>query len=158
MKVITQLLRKLIRVVYLRKDDMKIYVAASYPRKADARKVAEILAKAGHIIIAARWIYEDEGYDSDTHRGETKKRQYDRLSNAAIRDIEDVKSCDTLVCLTDGEVQLTHGGRHSELGMALLLEKDVFIVGPREQVFHYHPRVRHYNELNDLLQLLVVGI
>jgi hypothetical protein len=133
---------------------MKIYVAASYPRKEDAKLVAEELKRAGHILIAARWLYEDEGYDSDLNRDETEEQKCERLAGAAVRDIEDVKECDVLVCLTDGENQLTHGGRHSEFGMALLLGKKAILVGPLEQVFHYHPAVIHYDTVEKMLEAM----
>ena len=127
---------------------MRIYVAASYPRKAEARRIANRLTELGHIIVTSRWVHEDEGYDKD-ERGETEAELYERLSEAAVRDIEDIKKADYLVCLTDGEKQLTHGGRHSELGMALELGKGVAIIGPRESVFHYHPDVKVYVDEGD---------
>ena len=128
---------------------MKIYVAASYPRKAEAIALADDLREEGHEIISG-WHGEDEGYNTDG-REETPLEQCKRLSAAAERDIQDLLACDAIVCITDGETQLTHGGRHSELGICLALHKRVIIVGPREQVFHYHPLVHHYSSVESFL-------
>ncbi len=127
---------------------MKIYVAASYPRKKDAIAISDRLEALGHTMMS-RWKWEDEGYTSDFGRRETQQEQYDRLSAAAIRDLEDLKNSEIVVCLTDGENQLTHGGRHSELGIMLYETKRVIIIGPREQVFHYHPDVKQYESVED---------
>jgi len=113
---------------------MKIYIAASYPRKLDALVLGAKLIAYGHIVVSG-WVFEDEGYSDDQNK-------FERMQDASIRDFKDVRECDLLVCLTDGENQLTHGGRHTELGIALALGKRVVVIGELEQVFHYYPCMR----------------
>ncbi len=126
---------------------MKIYVAASYPRKKEAKAITKRLKELGHIIVTSRWVDEDEGYTSDFNRHETPKEMCERMAGAAVRDIEDIKACEMLVCLTGDN--LSRGGRHGELGMALVLNKKVTIIGPAECVFHYHPDVKVYEDEAD---------
>jgi hypothetical protein len=53
--------------------------------------------------------------------------------------MNDVIMSDEVVCLS-GDAY-SKGGRHSEVGAAIALGKRVWLIGPREQVFHYHPLV-----------------
>lgn len=126
---------------------MKIYVAASYPRKAEALRIANRLKELGH-QITSRWLTEDEGYVSDDREQETVEQMKKRMAEAAVRDILDVGVCELLVCLTDGEPQLSRGGRHAEFGMALAWSKQLILIGPRECVFHYHG-VKVYEDEGD---------
>lgn len=43
------------------------------------------------------------------------------------------------------------GGRHVEFGIALEREIPIFVIGPRENIFHYMlTRVQHFENLDDL--------
>jgi hypothetical protein len=138
---------------YLEKFIMKIYPAASYPRKEEAKTLALILQTHGHEIVAG-WLTEDEGYKSDNQRrNESRYTMCKRLSAAAVRDLREMKDAEVIVSFTEGEHQTTHGGRHSELGIALARGIMVFIIGPREQVFHFHPAVIQYDTLDDFIRL-----
>ena len=128
---------------------MKIYIAASYPRKEEAKFLADTLTNR-HNEIVSGWILRDEGYISDD-RIESKAQKFDRMQSAAIMDAKDIKECDILICFTDGREQLTYGGRHTELGMAMALEKYVAIIGERESVFHYFPGVKVFRGISEKL-------
>jgi len=107
---------------------MKIYIAASYPRRKEALALANQLDG-----VVSRWVFlEDTG----------------PMEHRAVRDMEDIKRADVMIQFTgDG---LSHGGRHAELG--LMLPKPVFLIGPREQVMHYHPSVRTTDDIFRSLQ------
>lgn len=116
----------------------KIYIAASYPRKAEALDVAAKMKAMGYCVVSS-WLYENEGYhgeDIDV-----------RMRASARRDLQEIQECDMLVSLV-GDDQ-THGGRHSELGVALALGKIVIIIGAREQVFHWHSAVTVFNNVEE---------
>lgn len=123
----------------------KVYIAASYPRRAEAQGVMALLELSG-VAVTSWWLREEtkEGYDQEN---------MDHMAGAAARDIADVIEADTIICLTDGKVQLSMGGRHSEFGIALAMGKTCIIVGPREQVMHYHRDVIQYGAVSGLLQL-----
>lgn len=111
---------------------MKIYLAASWPRRDEARHIATRLKAVGHTLTADWWNDEDisGGYANGVAT---------MPSERAARDLQAVRDADAVVCLT-GDT-LTKGGRHSEVGAALALGKRVFLIGPKEQVFHQHPLV-----------------
>lgn len=133
---------------------MKIYVGASYPKKAIATALANELVMRGHSVTST-WIHQDEGYTSDENRpNETEFEMDFRLGEAAFRDLQEVRDCELFVCFTDVGPQLTHGGRHSELGIAIALGKELNIIGPREQVFHYLGTLNQYDTSEDFLREL----
>lgn len=101
----------------------KVYIAASYPRKAEAAEYARQYAGKGYTVVS-KWHDLEEGYD----KGE------ESLVVAAKRDLKNLMSCDVFVCLTGDK--LSSGGRHTELGVAIALKKVIYIIGPRESVFH----------------------
>jgi hypothetical protein len=130
---------------------MKIYIAASYPRKAEAKTLALILAGHGHTIVST-WTEMDEGYNNDGIRERESTYQYHkRLQAAAIRDVKQVKECDVIISFTDGENQLTRGGRHSEFGIAVGLNKKLICIGPKEHVLHYLPNINEFADLDSFL-------
>lgn len=63
-----------------------------------------------------------------------EKKDWAYTAKKAQRDMDGVKECDCLIVFTGDD--LSHGGRHSEFGMALALGKMTVIIGPRESVFH----------------------
>ena len=131
---------------------MKVYVAASYPRKQEAKTLALIIASHGH-TITSDWFNLDEGYNDDGARKcESERAMNYRLQRAAVKDVKQVVECDVIICFTDGESQSTHGGRHSELGIAIGLDKKCFIIGPKEQVMHWLPRVHKFDDLDSFLR------
>ncbi len=121
---------------------MKIYVAASFPRRDEARLLGLALEDAGHEITSGWMMLKGKSYFGDDWAGEVE----------AVRDLQDVRDCDVLVSIT-GDTE-SHGGRHSELGIALALGKRIIIVGPKEQVFHHHPHVEEVSGTSDVLESL----
>lgn len=116
---------------------MRIYVAASWSRqKTDAQALADILTKMGHTITSG-WLKAADGADQAIE---------------AENDYNDVMRAEALVCIT-GDTE-SKGGRHTELGLALALQKRVYIVGPREQVFHHHPRVTVFATVEEMIERL----
>jgi hypothetical protein len=111
------------------REALSAYVAASFPRRHEAEAIASALRSAG-IRVTARWIdlAKEQGSGYAEHPRFTKQEMADH-------DLEDIVGVDFVVVLT-GDTE-TKGGRHSEVGIALALKKPVFLVGPREQVFHY---------------------
>jgi hypothetical protein len=89
---------------------MRIYIAASFPRKDDAIQLAKCLRTAGHRIVS-RWHDEDDGY-----------ADVSQMPSRALRDLENIEKCHMLIQFTGDN--LSHGGRHCELGIAIALRKD----------------------------------
>lgn len=124
-----------------------IYVAASFFRLKDAARLRAYLRAAGH-GVNSRWI---DGGAELAATGEYFSADAEMARYAAI-DCEDVMAANTLVQIT-GDKQ-THGARHSELGMAMATGKRMVLLGPREQIFHFHSAVRVVKDLAELLAVL----
>ena len=121
-------------------NPMKIYVAASYLRKAEAEQIAARLTEKGH-IITSKWLEQTRAFE-----GDVEGRNY------AIRDFEEIAASDYVVCLTGDS--LSSGGRHTEIGIAIGLNVRVFLVGPKESsVFHHHPCVDQVDTVEDLFKI-----
>jgi len=118
----------------------KVYVAASFPRKQDAIDLAVRIKDAGFRVVSD-WLYDSS--DDDIYEESVgtlvDRAAWDEACNAAEMDFRQMCEVDMLVVLTGDK--LTRGGRHTEVGIALALNKPVFLFGPREQVFHWHKGV-----------------
>lgn len=126
---------------------MRIYIAARFSRREEAGEVAAILTDLGHSITSS-WIWQpaSEMYreDGPNFAGE-----------AAQKDLDEVESSDTLVYLSEMEDNIWgRGGRHVEFGAALAFRKDVWVIGPMENLFHYLQSVLHFDCLDDLVQYM----
>ena len=99
----------------------RVYISASFPRKDEARALAEELLRQG-VIITSRWLWQAEcGYDTEA------------IKSFADDDLRAVKASNALIVLT-GDT-LSKGGRHCEVGIALGLGIPVYRIGPAENGF-----------------------
>ncbi len=109
----------------------KIYLANMYSKRLETAEYAEQLTKVGH-MVTAQWL---------TGKEETQPKREN-----AIMDFDDVKRCDLLICFTQPYGSKNKGGgRHTELGLALAWGIETWIVGEREQIFHWHPEVKQFD-------------
>lgn len=111
---------------------MKVYLAAQYARRNELRKYAALFEKAG-IGVTSRWL--EETNPLNTQMGDDTAEFY---RETAKIDLEDLGAADAVVFFAeDPKVGIPRGGRHVEFGYALGLSKPIFVVGPKENVFHY---------------------
>jgi len=105
----------------------KIYITAPYELRKSAQEAMKFFAEIG-IECTARWIWQDDSAI---------------LSHEwAQADLNDVWLANILVALNPPEwAKNGSGGRHVELGIALTLEKPIYLIGERTNIFHYHDRV-----------------
>jgi nucleoside 2-deoxyribosyltransferase len=118
---------------------MRIYFAAPFARQVELRDVAKEYEAAGHTITAS-WLYEPV-LDADDPAREWG------LKVRALEDDWDVAHSDAVVLFTDGP-QITHGGMHVEVGLAIARGIPVYVNGPKVNVFHRHPLVHDISELD----------
>jgi hypothetical protein len=135
---------------------MKIYLAARYSRRLELCGYRDQLREMGHAVQACWLDGEHQISDIGTPIGEhgeslVEKRDGENLSPdensdraASLRrkfaedDFQDVRACDLLIAFTEPprtDKGRSRGGRHVELGIALGLQKIVYVVGPRENIF-----------------------
>ena len=117
------------------------YLAASYPRKQEAIELAGRLVDEGFVCTATWLTMSTEGYD-ETFPG----------PGIAKRDIQDIRQAEIFIGLI-GDT-LSHGGRDTELGVAIALNKPIFLLGNRQQVFHVLPCVTLVTSFGELLACL----
>jgi len=119
---------------------MKFYLAARYSRRNEMQGVARELRSLGHTVVS-RWLH------ADPNRSDAQ---------AAAEDIEDLEECSALILFTEEPNcgGRNRGGRHVEFGWALGRELDIFVIAPRENVFHYLPEVKVFDDMQRLLLYL----
>lgn len=127
---------------------MKIYIAARFSRRPECNELAHKLMALGH-TITSRWVKPDSDHVAPTglsQQAADKERQ-----RFAVEDLEDVIACDAMVSLMEEPRNNSRGGRHVEFGIAVGLNKMLFVIGPRETVFHHLPQLAHYETVEAFL-------
>jgi hypothetical protein len=130
---------------------MRVYVASSFSRKPDVRRVMDLLRAAGH-EISYDWTPEDAS-------GLTAAGLEEMLRGAATRELEGVLSADAAVVLHDERGR----GMATEFGVAVAARKFVVVVGARadptewgemRNVFYYLPTVVHADDEAQAVSLI----
>jgi Domain of unknown function (DUF5664)/Nucleoside 2-deoxyribosyltransferase len=115
---------------------MKIYIAARYSRKMDARVLSETLRLYGYGITST-WIEEPES--PNVQLSEVSSAT---LTNYAERDIEEINAADVFLLLSDPSTEAhPRGGKHVEFGYAYAKGKRCIVYGPTENIFHMLPDI-----------------
>jgi hypothetical protein len=103
--------------------------------------VATELRAVGH-EVTTRWIR----HEGEPHPGE------------AVHDLTDILFADALVLFTENlpkKVRFsTRGDRHVAFGYALKAGRKLFVVGPRESLFHQLPNVLRFDEIEEMIRYL----
>lgn len=124
---------------------MKIYVAAPWTHKAEAKAVAEQLEAAGHTITKRWWEHREvPGYLTDDTSNDEELRQQ------AIEDVDGVIEAHVFVLLNLAKSE----GKAVETGVALLQNLPVFVLYGRSNLFHYYPGVYVVNTVADILAVI----
>ncbi len=112
------------------KSPLKVYIAGRYANLAILAEERKLYEQAG-IEITSSWLNNVEDGMSFT--------------DVAVLDLKDVDAADALVLYTEPYgTPVPGGGRHVEFGYALGRGKHIVIVGPHENIFHWHPRVNTF--------------
>jgi nucleoside 2-deoxyribosyltransferase len=114
---------------------MKVYIACRFSRRDEAEYVVRPALEALGWTVTSRWHREQANQPVD---GAMAHHSAEENKLFALRDLEDVDAADALLLLTEEpESYWPRGARHTEYGYALAKGKALFLVGPREQVFHW---------------------
>ena len=126
---------------------MKVYLAARYSRRDELREHKSILEKHG-IEVTSRWLLENEPLDSKM--GQHTEDFYVETANI---DIEDIDVADAVVFFSEEPfVGTPRGGRHVEFGYAHAIGRPIYVIGPKENIFHYRDRVYNYENLESFIK------
>lgn len=99
------------------------------------------LLKVADFDVVSRWVY-----------GAEEVVGISREEICAL-DLEDVERADAVISFTEPRgTPVPGGGRHVEFGYGLALGKVMINIGEKENVFHHHPRVYHYNDFGHFVE------
>lgn len=135
---------------------MKIYLASRYSRRAELRGYRDRLSALGH-KVTSRWL------DADHQNSDWRTTMADNSSDCAAElrgkfaaeDLADVRAAQVLIAFTEPpESGHSRGGRHVELGVALGLDRRVYVVGHRENIFCWSDEVSFRETFDEVLSEL----
>lgn len=117
---------------------MKIYIAAPWVRRREARLAADLVEAAGHTVVS-RWL---------TLHGDSTDPAV--LAQEAQNDIDDLCEANALVLLNYEKSE----GKAVETGIALAVAMPIIVVGKRSNIFHYLRDVILVDTLDEALEFL----
>lgn len=118
---------------------MKVYIAAPYELIDEARGMMRLLESRGH-VVTSRWLKDDEDLLDESKQG-----------GYAAKSLLDVLEADLFLLINQEAYRRSGtGGRHVELGYAIMLVKEIVILGVRSNVFHHLSCVRVIERVEDL--------
>lgn len=127
----------------------RVYIASRYSRRDEMRNVAEQLSERG-FIVSSTWLQED--YPLNMNLDGLTPEQHAEI---ATQDYDDIVGSDIMVFFAeDQNNQPPRGGRHVEVGIALALGVRIYIIGERENIFHYLPDIKVVPNLEALWEVI----
>lgn len=130
---------------------MKFYIAARFSRRPECNDLAHRLKSLDH-EITSRWVKPDSDHVVPT--GLSAQAADAERMRFCLEDCEDVQAAEAMVSLMEEPRNNSRGGRHVEFGIGLALNQLMFIIGPRETVFHHHPSVQQFETVEDFLAFM----
>jgi nucleoside 2-deoxyribosyltransferase len=140
-------------------NKLNVYLAGMFFTKA-LRKIQAAELRENGIGVTSRWM--DEAVPHTVSMADVPDAYHAETAEA---DLEDIHNADILVSFVPTDSELTQvsvatasrGGRHVELGYALALGKPIYVVGPKENVFHHLPgKMTHFSSFEALKQYLIM--
>ncbi len=121
---------------------MRLYIAAPWAHRDKAQAVALEFENNGHDITEKWWLHKDVG------QGDMGKEPEEMASQAKADEIG-VLNADHFIFLNLAYSE----GKCVELGMALSEGTPILAIGePAMNVFHYHPRVKWVETVEEALE------
>lgn len=124
----------------------RTYLAARYSRRHEMQGYAAELRAAGHQMVC-RWVQGDGLPEEDSDEDL-------RIHGAgyAAMDLADICAAELVILFTDAAS--VRGGTDVEFGIAIPLEKALWVVGPPRNPFHYLPQVQRFDTWEEALEAL----
>lgn len=143
----------------------QVYLAARYSRREELCKYRKELQDLGY-NVQARWLDGNHQlYNGVPIRkiGENLVEGEDNPEANQLRvkfaqdDMQDCSAADIIINFTEPPRNTTtRGGRHVEFGIGLALGKKLYVVGPRENIFHWLPVVEVFESWDGLFKTLAL--
>jgi hypothetical protein len=123
---------------------MRLYLSGMYAKRDIFKEYAKKLEDLG-ITVTSRWLTEDKPLN--TKIGDDTEEFYRETADI---DLEDIDSADGILFFAeDPHVGIPRGGRHVEFGYALAKGRIMYTIGPKENIFHFLPRVWNFKTLEE---------
>lgn len=123
----------------------KIYIAASFKRRKECDDLTRRLPKKMQVI--STWHHDDDEIDDRIRIGNLGSEVERRI----VRDYDQIREADLIIIFIGDE--LSGGGRHTELGIALATKKDIALVGEYDRnPFERMPQVKRYKNVDEFLK------
>jgi hypothetical protein len=122
---------------------MKVYIAAPWGNKADARAARILVQQAGH-RVTSRWMDQPDG---------DYEQPAEKMAEEALRDIDDTYAANVLLYLNLAKSE----GKAVELGMFLARQEEsggvkiVVVGGKANNVFLHLPSIIHVSSVEEAL-------
>ena len=143
----------------------RVYLAGRYDTRLDLVAKSIVFNELG-FTVTSRWLRGEHSLNEFGYAGSgfatlpphVNKAAQALAGHFAQEDLDDVRRADWLVSFTEPDtVGYNTGGRHVEHGymlglLALGAPKEISVVGPRENVFHFLPSVDHHADWEDFLR------
>lgn len=130
---------------------MKLYIAARSERAAEADHVADKLIERGHEVISTWHMEPASAFDAYVNGTMPAGMQ----QHLAERDLAQLLACDGLIFLAEEPgSKWARNARFVEFGIALVSGHVLFLVGPHENIFSYHPNITKVSGTEELYSLL----
>jgi hypothetical protein len=136
---------------------VKVYIAAAWVRKEDARAARELIQADQSHLVTSRWIDRPDAgeanlagyYGDQDHRGSDLGRS---LAEQSIGDLHDIYEADAFILING--VARESEGKVVETGYALAFDLIPIGVGQPTNVFHYHPNFVWVESVEDAKKVL----
>lgn len=124
-----------------------VYLASRYEDRPRMQEWKAQLEAAGY-VVSSRWINGSHEINEDD-KGDEERRRF------AEEDLADLLAAGIFLCHSDRSFfRSGRGGRHVEFGVAIATGKRILMVGERENVFHWLPRVEVFPTFDRALAAL----
>ena len=145
---------------------MRIYLASRYSRIDEMNKHATELRSIGY-TVDARWLNGNHQLHEGAEEVENNPGSITQKAMLfAQDDLDDLIASNMVICFTEisySQDSVSRGGRHVELGLALMwnyksilsLQKQILLVGPRENVFYCLPNIKQFTTWEDCIKHLI---
>jgi hypothetical protein len=125
----------------------RIALIARLGRRPEMREITRHLESMGH-VMCSRWVRLDTEDDEMDQYGK---------ANSALQNADDLESSHLAIAFTERRPftpGTARGGRHADLGYALSVCSRVIVVGPRENIAYFSPKIELVDTVAQLLELL----
>jgi hypothetical protein len=118
---------------------LSVYLSAAYSEKNRVKQFALRLHNFG-IKVTSTWM--DESYEPDVKMSDVPESF---LKETACNDCSEMDEAEIMVLFSVPCTTLTvRGGKHFETGYMVHSGKEVYVIGPKENIFHHLSNMTHF--------------